>query len=49
MFNKFEMIKRTPKTVLGIVIRSCKTVSIKPFVRKEYKRDIPQFSYTYIV
>ena len=49
MFNDFETIKRALKTILRIVLVTCKTVSRKPCINIEYKRNISKFSYTYIV
>ena len=37
------------KTVLNIVLRACKTVSIRPCISREYKIKISKFSYTVIV
>ena len=45
MFNDFELMKTTLKTVLRIVLRTCKTVSRRPFINREAKIKISQFSY----
>ena len=49
MFNGFEMLRRTLKTVLRIFLRTCKTVSIKTFINREDKSKRSKFSYTAIV
>ena len=49
MFNWFEITKKTLKTVLIIFMRTCKTVSIKPYTNREDGSEISQFSYTDIV
>ena len=36
------------KTILGIVLRTCKTVSIKPCINRLDKSKISQFSYKVI-
>ena len=45
MFNEFEMMKITLKNVLGIVMRTWKTVSIKPCINREDKIMSSQFRY----
>ena len=49
MFNKFEMMKITLKTVLRIFLRKFKTVSRKSCINRSYKSKSSQFSYTVIV
>ena len=48
MFNEFKMMKITLKTVLIIVLRACKTVSIKPCINREDKSTISPISYVAI-
>ena len=49
MFNKFELMKITMKTVLRIFIRTCKTVSRKSCINIESKSKSSKFIYTDIV
>ena len=49
MSNGFETMKRTLKTFLIIVMRTCKTLSRKPCINREDKSKRSQLSYTYIV
>ena len=49
MCTVFEMMKRTLKTVLRIVMRKFKTVSRKLCKNREDKRKILKFSYSVIV
>ena len=48
MFNGFEILKRTLKNVLIIVLRTCETVPRKPCINREYNIKISQSSYTAI-
>ena len=49
MSNKFECTKRTLKTILIIVLRTCKTVSRKPYINRQDNSKISQFSYSVTV
>ena len=45
MFNEFEMKKIILKTFLRIVLITCKTVSIRPFINREDNIKSSQFRY----
>ena len=48
-YNAFEIMKITLKTVLIIVLGTCKTVSRKPCINREDKSMSSKFSYASIV
>ena len=49
MFNEFEMMKRTLKTFIRIVLRTCKTVPRKPCINREANIKSSQFIYSVTV
>ena len=49
IFNEFEIMRVTLKSFIRTVLRTCKTVSIKPFINREDKIENSQFIYTDIV
>ena len=49
MFNEFEMMKITLKTVIRIVVITCKTVSRKSCINREDNINISQFNFTVMV
>ena len=48
MFNEFEMLRRTLKYFLIIVMITCKTVLRKPFINREDNIKVSKFSDTVI-